>query len=389
MNIHPDLIRQLSLVFYVAISAIYLFQSYRFKAYLLDPHQRLTSFWAFITIPLFALLFRPEYDFFFILALLQLSFVFSLLVGVMFHKSYANVFNGTFALTSIGLLGLCLMRNPLDIIFTLDLHWIGTANALICILILLIINMTHDVKLHKSTLVFIFLGSLLSAFKIPTAVQLIVQIFYTCALLDLVRLQASAIDDQFIQSMTKTQKIEKDFKDAVRKEVNKHMFYHELSKDKIKAISQTDDLTKSLNKKAFMNLAGEMIQDKTPFALLMFDIDKFKTINDTLGHVVGDMCLKNLSVIAKRCIRDNDVLARYGGDEFIILLPNSDFQNAIRIAERFRTSIAQTEDPHYTVSIGISMFPADGTDIKTLIQCADAGLYASKHKGRNQVSYKS
>ncbi len=389
MNLYLEIANLLISILYMICGALYLFLSIRYKTYMTDRLFKLNSLLAFFLIPIVTLILRPNLNFMYTLALLHLCLILSLFLGSMRKNNCGRIIDWIFGLTASILLLLILIESPFISRYTLPIHFIGILSVALSFLTLVIASQRKDSPLPKGFLGFLFSAALLSAFRLPASLQLIVEVLYACALLDLIHLQSNAIEDTFKLALSKTNKIEKDFKDAVRKEVNKHMFYHELSKEKIKIISQTDDLTKSLNKKAFLNLSEEMIRDKTPFALLMFDIDKFKTINDTLGHVAGDMCLKQLSVIAKQCIRDQDVLARYGGDEFIILLPNSDLQNAMRISERFRASVAKTEDPHFTVSIGVACYPLDAKDVKSLIQCADDGLYTSKHKGRNTVSYKN
>ncbi len=190
--------------------------------------------------------------------------------------------------------------------------------------------------------------------------------------------------------LKKSRQIEKHFDDVVRKEVKERLFYIEMSKERIAKVAQTDDLTGALNKKTLLNSIDKLIQDKRMhnFSILMFDIDSFKTINDTLGHIVGDKCLKHMAFLARQSIRDDDQLGRYGGDEFIILLPTANLKTAAVVAERFRKNVEQTDDPHFTISIGISAYPNDGDTVKALIAQADAGLYLSKQNGKNRCSYK-
>jgi diguanylate cyclase (GGDEF)-like protein len=121
----------------------------------------------------------------------------------------------------------------------------------------------------------------------------------------------------------------------------------------------------------------------------MFDIDNFKTINDSLGHVTGDLCLKNLAVIASNNIREVDFLGRYGGDEFIIVLPSLSENEAKFVAERFKNKVNENSNPKFTVSIGIATYPRDGQTVKELISVADKGLYKSKSKGKNSISHGS
>lgn len=196
--------------------------------------------------------------------------------------------------------------------------------------------------------------------------------------------------EEIMKEVGEARQIKKDFDDALRKEVKKHIFYMELSQQKMAQISQTDTLTEAYNRKGIMDLMEHLIENPNIkiFSILMFDIDKFKNINDTMGHPVGDKCLKTLSKIVRKNLRDGDYLGRYGGDEFIILLSNTDTVIALNIAERFRQCIQETENPHFTVSIGIATYPYNGKNNSELLEYADAGLYISKKNGRNRVSRK-
>lgn len=201
----------------------------------------------------------------------------------------------------------------------------------------------------------------------------------------------SSIHDEVMKEVGEARRIQKEFDDELRKEVKKHVFYMEMSQQKMAKISQTDALTGALNRKGIMDQMERLVDDRAvkQFSMLLFDLDKFKTINDTLGHPVGDKCLKTLCQIARGNLRDGDSLGRYGGDEFMILLPGADTETAFRVAERFRQRIQESEDPHFTVSIGIATYPFDGRNNRELLEYADAGLYLSKEKGRNRVSRKN
>jgi diguanylate cyclase (GGDEF)-like protein len=125
----------------------------------------------------------------------------------------------------------------------------------------------------------------------------------------------------------------------------------------------------------------------------MMDIDRFKKVNDTWGHLTGDQILKELCSITKKIIRDYDLLARYGGEEFIAILPATAPEEAVIIAEKIRENIENhvfndgTVDIRITVSIGVvSAHPAEGEIKKqTLISYADKALYQAKRTGRNRV----
>lgn len=172
-------------------------------------------------------------------------------------------------------------------------------------------------------------------------------------------------------------------------EVKKRVFEIERSNQKLVNISKTDALTKAFNKAAILEFINDLIVAKSPkeFSILMFDIDSFKTINDNLGHITGDKCIKKVAVLSSRMLRDIDRLGRYGGDEFLIVLPETSLSHARMVAERLRKTIAETESPHFTVSIGIANYPDDGLTAKDLIAVADDGLYQSKRNGRNTISH--
>ena len=191
------------------------------------------------------------------------------------------------------------------------------------------------------------------------------------------------------KNMSKLKDLQDDFEYSVRKEANKRTFYMELSNEKMSVISKTDALTKSLNKKAILDTIDCAIIDKrmSTFTVLMFDIDNFKGVNDNHGHIVGDVCLKTLSNIARKNIRDDDYLGRYGGDEFIIVLSHIDVSEAKPIADRFRRKVNETKSPHFSISLGMSSYPTDGSTQKELLEIADQGLYYSKEKGKNAISY--
>jgi diguanylate cyclase (GGDEF)-like protein len=127
-------------------------------------------------------------------------------------------------------------------------------------------------------------------------------------------------------------------------------------------------------------------------SFLMLDIDHFKAVNDTYGHAVGDEVLKHFTSICLNMARSLDVIARIGGEEFVVMLPETDAQGAYIFAERFRKSIEQSSvkvDEHvlkYSVSIGISVLHVDeDTDVGDIIKRADEALYRAKESGRNRT----
>ena len=131
-----------------------------------------------------------------------------------------------------------------------------------------------------------------------------------------------------------------------------------------------------------------------PTSLLFFDIDQFKSINDTWGHQVGDQVLRKVAQVAKSCTRSEHLIARYGGDEFVVVLPSTNKDQAFHYAENLREKISnidfpiegQIEPVTTTISIGISMFPADGRSTSDLVRAADEALYEAKNSGKNRIA---
>lgn len=130
-------------------------------------------------------------------------------------------------------------------------------------------------------------------------------------------------------------------------------------------------------------------RNNAPFALAMMDIDRFKHVNDTMGHHIGDSLLKEFVERVQPCLRPTDTLARMGGDEFVLLLADSDEHGAIIVAERIRNALTAPidlglQEVHITSSIGISVCPRDGLDMNELLRRADVAMYWVKEHGRNQ-----
>ena len=176
---------------------------------------------------------------------------------------------------------------------------------------------------------------------------------------------------------------------SIDREVRKRTLEIERSNQRLLDISRIDALTNVYNKVNILSIINENlnIRNPQPFTILMFDIDNFKLINDQQGHFAGDVILKQIASTASKCIRNIDSLGRYGGDEFIIVLPGTSVDDALFIAERLRKTIHQSPSIGCTISIGMAAYPFDGKTTRGLINAADRGLYLSKEKGRNAVSY--
>src|SRR5580658_10386786 len=126
-----------------------------------------------------------------------------------------------------------------------------------------------------------------------------------------------------------------------------------------------------------------------PFSVVLIDLDKFKEVNDSLGHLEGDLVLARVGRLLEQKCRQSNVVARYGGDEFIILMPETGIEQAQVLAERLRLWLAtdpMLEEHHITGSFGVASFPVHGFSMEDLIRVADEGMYVSKHAGGNQVS---
>ncbi|MDD3625801.1 MAG: GGDEF domain-containing protein, partial [bacterium] len=153
-----------------------------------------------------------------------------------------------------------------------------------------------------------------------------------------------------------------------------------------------DGLTGLFMQCYFKEEVSELIERSEQFSTMMIDIDFFKKVNDSFGHLFGDFILKSISNVIKENLREIDYCSRYGGEEFAIILPSLDEIDAYFIAERIRKRIQKqtfssgNNSVKITVSIGISSYPKDSEDPVELIDKADKALYNSKEKGRNKTT---
>ncbi|HUJ78715.1 MAG TPA: diguanylate cyclase [Nitrospiria bacterium] len=160
-------------------------------------------------------------------------------------------------------------------------------------------------------------------------------------------------------------------------------------------LSRTDGLTGLYNRKHFMEvLSGEVAgaaRRGRSFAVMMIDTDHFKKYNDTFGHLAGDALLQQIGQIIKQSLRSVDVAARYGGDEFITLLPEIDKEQVLAVAERIRSQVTTetlsraVDGVVVTTSIGLAAYPEHGLTPEAMIASADQALYQAKESGRNRV----
>lgn len=167
----------------------------------------------------------------------------------------------------------------------------------------------------------------------------------------------------------------------------------------VQDLASSDPLTGLRNRRNLFEL-GRMEFDRSqrinhPFSCLMLDLDHFKAINDSHGHPIGDLVLQEFAQRSRSCIRDTDIIGRYGGEELVIFLPETDMEIAVQVSERLRKSIADTpiqtsgQQLQITVSIGVSKRDENTPTLETLLARADQAMYIAKHKGRNQVAISS
>jgi two-component system, cell cycle response regulator len=165
---------------------------------------------------------------------------------------------------------------------------------------------------------------------------------------------------------------------------------------KLEMMATTDGMTGLFNKRAMLDAAAQKVAAAVRFgrklSVLVTDIDFFKRVNDTYGHDIGDHVIKGLGEILKRQKRTTDVVARFGGEEFVILCEQTDEEGAQNLGERIREELGRTVFPtpngplSVTCSVGVATFPAAGTTWDELFKAADDALYQSKNGGRNQVT---
>jgi diguanylate cyclase (GGDEF)-like protein len=184
-------------------------------------------------------------------------------------------------------------------------------------------------------------------------------------------------------------------KDTLEINVKRRTKELEESKKKLEILANKDFLSGLLNRRPLFEISNRLIslakRENTTISVLLFDIDKFKTINDTYGHKEGDEVIKAFSKILKKERRNSDIVARIGGEEFVILLPSTTHKDAFIIAEEIRKEVetfqVKTKDSTicFTVSCGVSSLRKEDNKMDELIARADKRLYMAKNNGRNIV----
>ena len=171
-----------------------------------------------------------------------------------------------------------------------------------------------------------------------------------------------------------------------------------LELQRVRGEAMSDPLTGILNRRGFESMSSQIFSDlkklEKGLCVLMLDIDHFKKVNDTYGHLFGDKVIRTIATTLKSKVRGQDLVARLGGEEFAVLLPETDISGAISVAEHIRQSIergrirranSQEQTTGVTISIGVAVY-SNGIDIISLLDQADKALYESKNTGRNKVS---
>jgi two-component system, cell cycle response regulator len=160
-------------------------------------------------------------------------------------------------------------------------------------------------------------------------------------------------------------------------------------------MATTDELTGVYNKRYLLreleNQSRIAKRNQRVFSLIMFDIDHFKTVNDTYGHLAGDEFLRLVAFSVGRLLREQDIIGRFGGEEFMVILPETPLEGAMTLAERIRGRIADAELLYSdrriraTISVGVAEFGRHGNDLQILMQAVDKAMYRAKNNGRNRV----
>jgi diguanylate cyclase (GGDEF)-like protein len=164
----------------------------------------------------------------------------------------------------------------------------------------------------------------------------------------------------------------------------------------IKMLSETDELTGALNMRAFSAITDRVFKQASrygrPFSVLMIDSDSLKAVNDTYGHQAGNRLLKTTMQCIESQLRDTDIVARYGGDEFVVFLPETSCDGATGVAARIRQRVEATSvqtrerDVKATVSVGLACYPENGSTLEIVMERADQAMYASKLDGKNRIT---
>lgn len=181
----------------------------------------------------------------------------------------------------------------------------------------------------------------------------------------------------------------------VNRQLHNEIEERRLLEERLRHMATTDELTGIANRRHFFELANRelsrALREQTPLAMCMVDIDHFKRLNDRLGHATGDRVLAAVADCCQSVLRETDIIGRYGGEEFVLALPNANLHTAASIGERLREKVTQLTLPNMdvlgplSVTVGISRLEANETHLDGALLRADQALYAGKTRGRNRV----
>lgn len=180
------------------------------------------------------------------------------------------------------------------------------------------------------------------------------------------------------------------------RQLHQEIAHRKSLEEQLRVLAERDALTSLNNRGHFIHLATKLLQrsqsENAPFSLLMIDIDHFKHINDTWGHSYGDWVLTTIAKTCEQSLRPGDIIGRFGGEEFVVALPNTTTSDAQLIAERLKQRVAELSRAEGmrpllcpSVTIGVATTQAEETDLDALIKSADERLYVGKRSGRDQV----
>lgn len=207
---------------------------------------------------------------------------------------------------------------------------------------------------------------------------------------DIVRGMLYADDPPGIEITENQLRVILDFASQAAVAVENARLYEETRRllEETQRLAHTDSLTGIPNRRALHEMLERELHSSerydTPFAFVILDLDDLKKINDTGGHSLGDLALKRFAQVIKKNARKGDIFARYAGDEFVVVMAQSDREQATRGVERIMSALRRNG---LSSSIGVSMFPTDGTDGQTLFFSADEALYQAKQAGKNAYRF--